>query len=157
MQRPPLRSVLSKDGRRPWGSHRLTIRLEPETLGLVEIRIERPRNAPARVEVTAERAETMTALLRDTAQLEQTLDTAGVPSEGRILTFQIAPDASPGAGSNLDDHRQGSTAQSETGQGGGGDGGSGQARPQSGSDGETEEAHLPAGRRWMRAGIDITA
>jgi len=73
------------------GEHRMTLRLDPAELGHLEIRIERSAEAPARVSITVERAETLTLLLRDQARLEQALDQAGIPAAGRHVTFQVAP------------------------------------------------------------------
>ena len=63
------------------GSSRLTLRLDPAELGHVQIRIDRPQDAPARVEITAERPETLALLQRDQPQLQRALDQAGVPLE----------------------------------------------------------------------------
>lgn len=77
------------------GSQRLTVRLDPPDLGHVQIRIDRPAEAPAHVEITVEKPETLTLLLRDQPQLQRALDQAGVPAEGRSVTFHVAtPEAS---------------------------------------------------------------
>ncbi len=75
--------VLVSTAHGPDGAQRLTVRLDPPELGHVQIRIDRPTEAPARVEITVERAETLTLLLRDQPQLQRALDAAGVPAEGR--------------------------------------------------------------------------
>ena len=72
------------------GTERLTLRLEPAELGQVHIRIERSQESPAKVEITVERPETMTLLLRDQHDLHRALDQAGVPADGRTLSFQLA-------------------------------------------------------------------
>ena len=74
----------------PDGTQRLTLRLDPPELGHVQIRIDRPPDAPARVEITVEKPETLTLLLRDQPQLQRALDQAGVPPDGRSVTFHIA-------------------------------------------------------------------
>jgi flagellar hook-length control protein FliK len=56
------------------GTQHITMRLQPPELGQVQIRIERPADAPARVEITVERSETLTLLLRDQPQLQRALD-----------------------------------------------------------------------------------
>ena len=72
------------------------MRLDPPELGRVQVRIDRPTDAPARVEITVEKAETLTLLLRDQPQLQRALDQAGVPAEGRSVTFHIAsPEPAP--------------------------------------------------------------
>ena len=77
-------------GHAPDGAQRLTVRLDPPELGQVQVRIDRPPDAPARVEITVEKPETLTLLLRDQPQLQHALDQAGVPPEGRSVTFHIA-------------------------------------------------------------------
>ena len=134
----------------------MTLRLEPAELGQVQIRIDRAPDAPARVDITVERPETMTLLLRDQPQLQRALDVAGVPTDGRSLTLHLAtPDSvAPSAGT-----QGGMAANAGSGQGGGNGSGA-----RSGGQGGTEEsadtapddttAALP---RWLRAGLDITA
>ena len=138
------------------GTQRMTLRLEPAELGQVQIRIDRAPDAPARVDITVERPETMTLLLRDQPQLQRALDVAGVPTDGRSLTLHLAtPDlVAPSAGT-----QGGMAANAGSGQGGGNGSGA-----RSGGQGGTEEsadtapddttAALP---RWLRAGLDITA
>ena len=82
--------ALVQMGHAPDGAQRLTVRLEPPELGQVQVRIDRPPEAPARVEITVEKAETLTLLLRDQPQLQRALDQAGVPAEGRSVTFHVA-------------------------------------------------------------------
>src|SRR6185503_14296221 len=94
-----LAPALVQMGHAPDGATRLTVRLDPPELGHVEVRIERPPEAPARVEITVEKAETLTLLLRDQPQLQHALDQAGVPPEGRSVTIHIAA-AEPGSRSD---------------------------------------------------------
>lgn len=68
----------------------MTLRLQPADLGSVQVRIDRPAEAPVRVEISVSRPETLTLMLRDQSQLQRTLDQAGVPQEGRSVTFQLA-------------------------------------------------------------------
>jgi flagellar hook-length control protein FliK len=140
--------------RAPDGAPRMTLTLRPPELGQVEIRIDRPADAPARVEINVQRPDTLTLLLHDQPQLQRALDQAGVPAEGRSLTLQIAsPPATAGHGLNA----------GAGGAGGGADqGGSGrgtaQAQPRdaSGDDEPLSDAVQPP-PRWLRAGLDITA
>ena len=81
------------------GAQRMTLRLEPPDLGHVEIRIDRTADAPAHVNITVERPETLILMLRDQPQLQRALDQAGVPPDGRSVTFHIAT-AEPGARSD---------------------------------------------------------
>ncbi len=153
-------------GHAPDGAQRLTMRLAPPELGQVQIRIDRPPDAPARVEITVERTETLTLLLRDQPQLLHALDQAGVPPEGRSVTFHIVAPEPPtrmdatsvpspsGAASN---GLAGEYSQSASRQGG-------QSSPQqqqTAADGSDEavqaDATPPPWARWARAGLDITA
>jgi flagellar hook-length control protein FliK len=140
----------------PGGGQRMTLRLEPAELGQVQIRIDRPQDGPAQVEITVQRPETLTLLLRDQPQLEHALDQAGVPAEGRSLTLHIAQSesaaSSGGAGSGT-----------ATGAGFGQDGGSGagtrsgqQGNPGDTADQDQDDTPAPLAR-WLRAGLDITA
>ena len=150
------------------GAHRMTLRLNPVELGLVEIRIDRPADAPAQVRIMVERPETLTLLLRDQAQLERALDQAGLPPDGRSLSIQVGPVTLPpppidppaptgqsgagqtGSGANLADGSAGSrddTPRQDR---------SGFASQ--GADGaRTESGTIPGRPRWLRAGLDITA
>jgi flagellar hook-length control protein FliK len=143
------------------GAQRLTVRLDPPELGHVQVRIDRPAEAAARVEITVEKPETLTLLLRDQPQLQHALDLAGVPSEGRSVTFHIAsPEPTPrssepatapapgvAAGGLSNDGSHGTPRQ-------GGQSGRQQPSAQGGS--ETEFTPIsPTG--WLRGGLDITA
>jgi flagellar hook-length control protein FliK len=81
------------------GTQQLTVRLDPEELGRVEIRIEQPQEGAAHVTVIVDRPETLNLLLRDEPQLQHALNQAGIPVEGRAVTFHVAS-ADPSAGSN---------------------------------------------------------
>ena len=143
--------------RAPDGAQRMTLKLQPPELGQVEIRIDRSADAPARVEISVQRPETLTLLLRDQPQLQRALDQAGVPAEGRSLTFQVAP--SPPA-PQLPAHSM------AAGAGGTGDGaypgGTERQTAQSRQDqASSDEAQLfdelPPLPHWTRVGLDITA
>jgi hypothetical protein len=131
------------------GSQHLTLRLEPAELGTVQIRIERPAESPVRVEISVARPETLTLMLRDQTQLQRALDQAGVPPEGRTLTFNLA-----GQDADSLSRQPGGFAQS---------GADGQPTPDATSPDDAtdpEPAALPASpplAGWHRAGLDITA
>jgi flagellar hook-length control protein FliK len=148
--------VLVSMANAPDGAQRLTLRLDPPELGHVEIRIDRPASAPAHVDITVQRPETLILLLRDQPQLQLALDQAGVPPDGRGVTFHVAT-AEPAPRSD------GAPA---FGTGAGSGGGSHSTSQQGGSpsrhtfadtdDTETDFARVaPPG--WVRAGLDITA
>ena len=73
------------------GSQQMTLRLHPAELGVVQVQIGRSDTGAAHVEITAEKADTLQALLRDQPQLHRALDDAGVPAAGRAVTFHAAP------------------------------------------------------------------
>jgi hypothetical protein len=135
------------------------MKLEPPDLGRLEIRIDRSPDAPARVDITVERPETLTLLLRDQPQLQRALDQAGVPPDGRTVAIHVGT-AEPGP---RPDGGQASVTGSVPA--GAGDGSYGAFR-QGGSpthrkhaDAEDLEADLSpvALPGWARAGLDITA
>ena len=138
-------------------SERLTIQLHPAELGHLEIRIDRPKDAAARVEILVERPETLSLLVRDQQQLQHALNQAGVPAEGRSVTLQIAAKEVPASG-NVP------SAQPETGSGQRGSSGFGQQRGGSGGRGRerdttdlTDMQIQSAVRRWFYPGLNITA
>lgn len=67
----------------------LSIRLSPADLGQVEVRIEPVRGGTTRVEIVAERPETMALLQRDQQELLRALDRAGL-STGEPPGFSLA-------------------------------------------------------------------
>ncbi len=86
-------------------SQNLVVRLHPEELGAVQITVTRPSDGPVSVALVAERPETLLLLLRDQPHLNHTLDQAGLPSDARTLTFDLAPvrmDATASAHQNPD-------------------------------------------------------
>ncbi len=156
-----LAPALAQMGHAPDGAQRLTVRLDPPELGHVQVRIDRPPEAAARVEITVEKPETLTLLLRDQPQLQHALDLAGVPAEGRSVTFHIAsPEAvsrnsepatapAPGvvAGGLNNDGSHGAPRQ-------GGQSGRQQGPAQDASESEFTPIGLTD---WLRGGLDITA
>jgi len=154
-------------GTGPDQSRRMTVRLDPAALGAVQIRVDRPKDGPARVEITVERPETLSLLLRDQPQLRRALDQAGIPAEGRNVVFQVAaPDPRPRNDAPLPDHRQGDAGQPAAGDSGarneshwGGDGGgSGRGRRDGANEDGPVYRFIPsAAQRRLRDGLDITA
>ncbi len=145
----------------PDGAQRLTLRLDPLDLGQVQIRIDRPQDAPARVEITVQRQETLTLLLRDQPQLQTALNQAGVPQDGRTITFHLAA-AEPAP-------RADTAAMQITGAGGAGHAGGNGSDAASRQGNNTRQASADsmddfdadltpvAVPTWLRAGLDITA
>lgn len=152
--------VLVRLSHAPDGAQRLTVRLDPPELGHVQVRIDRPPQAPARVEILVEKAETLQMLLRDQPQLQRALDQAGVPPEGRSVSFHIAapepaprsepltaPAAGVAAGGLSGDGSHGTQRQGE------------QAGHQQGHTHDAAEPDAPSAALtgWVRGGLDITA
>jgi flagellar hook-length control protein FliK len=135
------------------GTQRMTLRLDPAELGTVQVSIDRPADAPAHVEISASRPETLSLLLRDQAQLQHTLTQAGVPPEGRTISFHLSGQDSDSlsrqaggfdqfAGNDRSTRNAatpGATAQDET------------------DPGDTVTLPPPNLMRWQRVGLDITA
>jgi flagellar hook-length control protein FliK len=152
--------VLLSMAHAPDGAQRLTLRLDPADLGQVQIRIDRPPEAAARVEITVEKPETLILLLRDQPQLQHMLNQAGVPPEGRSVTFHLA---SPEAGPRYDgEQTPGGTGTGSPGTGDASNGASHQGgRPARGAFADTDDMKADSARAahpgWVRAGLDITA
>ena len=153
------------------GTRHVTIRLDPQELGQLQIRVAQSGDGTAQVTLTAERPQTLDLLVRDQDQLHRALDQAGVPAEGRSIAFHLAPAA---AAAPADPHRAAASpdaATAGTGSGMGTGGGGSERLPQQDgfaapprrtaaipADGPTEvNAPQQAASRWQRAGIDITA
>lgn len=120
------------------------VRLDPPSLGHVAIRVDHPPDAPTQVVVSVQRPETLALMLRDQSHLHQALTQAGVPTDGRALSFQL-------------DGQQQSSARHQGGGGGGRPGriaAEAQAAPELGA---VAAPASPGAGRWFRAGIDITA
>ena len=150
------------------GTQRLTVRLDPADLGQVEIRVDRPKFGPPEVRIAVERSETLALLQHDRHQLQQALDQAGIPSEGRQIEFRLVARIDPGG----DGAPAGSwTAGNPNGEQGGGSmaghgsgpgdrpGGRGQSGPADSSDDARSSngagtAYAPG---WLRVGVNITA
>ena len=152
--------VLVSLGHMSDGTQRLTMRLDPPELGRVRVRIDRPIDAPARVEITVEKVETLTLLLRDQQQLQHALDQAGVPAEGRSVTFHVAspepasraeppPGPMPGVATGGPNGEGSHGAPRHGGQAG---------RQPSGTTDANDTGFTPvAPLGWARGGLDITA
>ncbi|MGI4945374.1 MAG: flagellar hook-length control protein FliK, partial [Janthinobacterium lividum] len=75
------------------GPSHVVVRLDPAELGRVQVGILRQPDGASRIELVAERPETLQLLMRDQPALHRALDLAGVPAEGRTLHFQAgSPD-----------------------------------------------------------------
>jgi len=157
---PQVAPALISLARAPDGAQRMTLRLDPPELGQMQIRIERPQEAAARVEITVEKPETLTLLLRDQPQLQRALDQAGVPPDGRSVTFHmsVAEPAPRSDGAPLP-----ASAAGLAGSAGNGSeeasrhGSSPHQQPASTIDDTEPEFTSVTVPTWLRAGLDITA
>ena len=150
----PVKVVMSNPAQAAAASHVTTIQITPVELGRVDIRIERPADGPATIQLVAERPETLSRLIHDQSQLQQALDQAGVPQAGRVLDFSLAPPPPPDSGATSS--FAGGTMN------GGSFSNNGQQRGGSYANqtfGDTSGATLTATtqHRSIRSGIDITA
>ena len=86
-----LGQVLVSIARDPAGARHMTLQLQPDALGRLQIQVDQAPDAPTRVRISAERPETLALLQRDAPQLQRALDQAGVPRETIMLSFHAAP------------------------------------------------------------------
>ena len=121
------------------GAKHVTVQLNPDELGHVQIRIERGTDGSAAVQVLVERPETLKLLIQDQAQLHRALDSAGLPQDGRSLTMTLN---TPDAGN--------ASRQSDAGP-------PGQGFSRGQPDRRYEPPAQPSRAAWLRAGVDITA
>lgn len=82
------------------GARHISLQLTPTDLGLVDIRIEQPKDGPITITLTVQHPRTLDLLQRDLEQLSQTLDRAGLSSEGRQVSLHLAPAHTPAASSH---------------------------------------------------------
>ncbi|WP_171034285.1 flagellar hook-length control protein FliK [Lichenicoccus roseus] len=142
------------------GASTLTVSLNPRDLGEVQVHLVRAQDGTASLTVTADRAETLQQLALNAHHLHAALDAANVPATHRIVSFSLS--GSPQPGSTTDD--RGAAPDSRSG---GGDPqqrqsrqnttGSAYAGPPSATAGSLAAGADTVGRRWMTAGLNITA
>jgi hypothetical protein len=161
------------------GGTQITVQLSPQSLGRVDIRIDRAPDGLAQVSLTVARPETLALLVRDQTQLNDALDRAGVPGDQRVLSFHLAPadagsqTAPPVAASNgtqtqeRSDHQQTAPDTAFQGHGGSSDRPTGDGTPRQGArpafpfgtalpdDAGPVDWTPPSG--WHRTGLNITA
>ncbi|WP_169742745.1 flagellar hook-length control protein FliK [Muricoccus aerilatus] len=117
---------------------RISLSLDPVELGRVEVTVERVGEG-ARVQVAAERPETLALLARDGASLDRALGGAGIGGDGgRSISFSLLGGDAGGQGSAPGNGQSG-TGWSEGGRGGG-QGSGRQGGPWRGTAGEPPEA-----------------
>jgi flagellar hook-length control protein FliK len=132
---------------RSGGKEAITVSLHPVELGRVEIRVAHQAAGAQAVQVSAERPETLRALVADQSHLHRALERAGVAIEPGGLNFDLAGASSASTGL-AGDPGTGS-------RGGAGGGRSARSFPR-GIDGDTDDT-APDFFTPLRSGIDITA
>lgn len=160
---------------KPDGPQQLTIRLHPDELGMVQVRIDKSSAGSIRIEVTAEKSDTLKTLQRDQPQLHHLLDAAGFSTTDRVISFHIAhpPSATdsrsePGAGSDASAGGSKAPAGNADANSNGGDGGGGPTGRQSNNRSHPDrqrfasvsvpsEMAVDANVRLYRIVLDITA
>ncbi len=71
------------------GGDRVTIRLNPEELGKVDVKLELGRDGLVRATISAEKPETLDMLQRDSRALEKALQEAGLKTDQGSLSFDL--------------------------------------------------------------------
>ena len=71
------------------GGGRVTIRLNPEELGKVDVKLEFARDGSVRAQISAERPETLEMLQRDARVLDKALQEAGLKTDQNSLQFNL--------------------------------------------------------------------
>lgn len=83
------------------GAHKITVALSPQELGQVEIQVEYTEdNRHAKVSITADRADTLSALQRDAKDLVRNLAQVGLQTDSRDLSFHLNRDGQQQAGTS---------------------------------------------------------
>ena len=143
----------------PGGTQTVTVQLHPEDLGEVRIRIDRAIGGFAHVAISAARPETLRLLREDEPGLRRVLDDAGLPPEGRTVSFDVPPPQPVAPHARFDVLSTGSGGAGQGGQhmaGGGRNGDTASGRGQDPAQDPVADRDSPRGR-WARAGLDIVA
>lgn len=139
------------------GSHRMSLNLQPESLGRVEIRITHSMTAGDQIHIAVARPETLTLLRADTAALNQALDAAGLALTQRDIVLQLATPDTTASDRNMDTFDRPSSGEDSRQSFTGHRGHTGPNR----NDNPDAQADRPAlVRTWPgshKTGIDITA
>lgn len=76
------------------GNSKIEIRMQPEELGKVHVKIETAHDGASKITVTAERRETLDMLQRDSRSLERALQDTGLKTDSSSLSFNLRGDNS---------------------------------------------------------------
>lgn len=82
------------------GKDHFSIRLNPEDLGRIDIRLEIAQDGRLQANISVEKAQTLELLQRDQRSLENALNSAGVKADSGSLNFSLHSDGQPFAGEN---------------------------------------------------------
>ncbi len=115
---------------------------------MVQIKLERAGNTTAHIEISVERPEALALLMRDQPALHTALDRAGVPAEGRTLSFQLSDSDRPAAGDRGGGHSRAMPADWRSGRQGGAEPNGGRA---------ARQLRVPGVIHRLSTGLDITA
>lgn len=87
------------------GVQRLEVQLRPEALGKIEISIETDKDGQSRVQITAEKRDTLDLFQRDAKNLERVLQDAGLKTDNSQLSFNLrGGDSQQGRGNEAQQH-----------------------------------------------------
>jgi flagellar hook-length control protein FliK len=90
------------------GAKSFQIRLHPEDLGRIEVKLDIAKDGSVSAVLTADKPETLTMLQRDSRSLERAFEQAGLESGDAALQFSLSGDG--GRGGARDEQRQGRDA-----------------------------------------------
>ncbi len=108
------------------GTQQMTLRLQPEELGTVQVRIDRAPDGTSQVNITADNPSTLQAITSEQSDLHKALDAAGIPATGRTVTFGLTQEGAAPAtpvGITANQTREDASAQQQSMAGGGPGGG----------------------------------
>lgn len=74
------------------GTQQMTLRLQPEEMGTVQVRIDRAPDGTSQVNITADNPSTLRLLTSEQSDLHKALDAAGISAAGRTVTFGLTPE-----------------------------------------------------------------
>lgn len=99
------------------GGGKVTVRLNPEELGKVDIKMEISKDGHVRAVVSVDRPETLELLQKDAKGLERALQDAGLQTDGESLEFDLRGDGGSFAGETGDDDAKGTGGTSDIDEG----------------------------------------
>jgi len=167
----------------PDGGSQIALSLRPDSMGAVDIRVERSASGPTVVVVAAAEPQTLRALMHHQADLHDALDAGGLPHDGRHVRFELSDGAgsSPAsdtggpptqAAASAGEFERSDDRSTATGGAGGGTAGSGEEGQKGRHDGpDTPQGYaatdtaaptgwtssFPSPAMRIRAGLNITA